>query len=59
MYVVGSKESKMVYVGETKKTASQRIKEHKGDTRNGHIDKSAIAEQSIYEPARMPVKSFF
>ena len=36
----------MVYVGETKRTANQRIMEHKADTRNGHVDKSAIAEHA-------------
>ena len=44
VYAVGCKECKMVYVGEAKRTANQRIREHKADTRNGHVDKSAIAE---------------
>ena len=46
VYAVGCKECKTVYVGETKRTASQRIVEHKVDTRNGHINKSAIAEHA-------------
>ena len=39
VYAVGCKE---VYIGETKRKAHQRIKEHKADTRSGWVDKSAI-----------------
>ena len=44
VYAVGCKECKKVYTGETKRTANQRIREHKADTRIGRVDKSAIAE---------------
>ena len=44
VYAVGCKECKKVYIGETKRTANQRIREHKADTRIGRVDKSAIAE---------------
>ena len=46
VYAVGCKDCKEVYIGETKRSASQRIKEHKVDTRIGRIDKSAIAEHA-------------
>ena len=41
VYAVGCKE---VYIGETKRKAHQRIKEHKADTRIRRVDKSASAE---------------
>ena len=37
----------MVDIGETKRTTNQRIREHKADTRNGHMDGSAIAEHAL------------
>ena len=44
VYAIGCAECKEVYIGETGRTAKQRIREHKADTRIGRIDKSAIAE---------------
>ena len=35
-----------MYTGETKRTANQRIREHKADTRIGGVDKSAIAKHA-------------
>ena len=35
-----------MYVGETRRTAAQRVEEHKSDTRLGHLDKSAVAEHA-------------
>ena len=46
VYAVGCEECKEVYIGETKRKAQQRIKEHKADTRIGRVDKSAIAEHA-------------
>ena len=46
VYAVGCEECKEVYIGETKRKAQQRIKEHKADTRIGRVDKSAIAEHT-------------
>ena len=46
VYAIGSADCKEVYIGETKRTANQRVKEHKADTRIGRIDKSAIAEHA-------------
>ena len=46
VYAVGCKECKEVYIGETKRKAHQRIREHKADTRIGRVDKSAIAEHA-------------
>ena len=42
VYAVGCEECKEVYIGETKRKAQQRIKEHKAHTRIGRVDKSAI-----------------
>ena len=46
VYVIGCGDCRKVYVGETRRTAMQRVKEHKSDTRLGHIDKSAVAEHA-------------
>ena len=46
MYLCRSIEEREVYIGETKRKAQQRIKEHKADTRIGRVDKSAIAEHA-------------
>ena len=35
-----------MYVGETSRTAAQRVKEHKSETRLEHLDKSAVAEHA-------------
>ena len=39
-------ECKKVYIGETKRTANRRIREHQADTRIRRVDKSAIAEHA-------------
>ena len=44
VYAVGCKECSKVYIGETKRTANQRMKEHNADMRMGRVEKSAIAE---------------
>ena len=44
VYAVGCTECKDVYIGETRRTVAQRIKEHQADTRLGHTERSAIAE---------------
>ena len=49
VYAVGCKDCRVVYIGETGRSASQRIKEHKYQTRNGHVEKSAIAEHAHLE----------
>ena len=49
VYAVGCKDWRVVYIGETGRSASQRIKEHKYQTRNGHVEKSAIAEHAHLE----------
>ena len=46
VYAIGCGDCRMVYVGETRRTAAQRVKEHKSDTRLGHLDKSAVAEHA-------------
>ena len=46
VYAVGCKDCRVVYIGETRRSASQRIKEHKYQTRNGHVKKSALAEHA-------------
>ena len=46
VYAVGCKECKKVYIGETKRTANQRIREHKADTRIGRVDKSGTADHA-------------
>ena len=46
VYAVGCKECEKVYIGETKRTANQGIREHKADTRIGRVDKSVIAEHA-------------
>ena len=46
VYAIGCAECKEVYIGETKRTTKQRIREHRADTRIGRIDKSAIAEHA-------------
>ena len=43
VYAIGCSDRRKVYVGETRRTAAQRVKEHKSDTRLGHLDKSAEA----------------
>ena len=44
VYTVGCTECKDVYIGETRRTVAQRIKEHQADTRLGHTERSAIVE---------------
>ena len=46
VYAIGCGDCRKVYVGETRRTAAQRVKEHKSDTRLGHLDKSAVAEHA-------------
>ena len=46
VYAVGCTECEQVYVGETNRTAKQRIKEHRCHTRTGHTELSAIAEHA-------------
>ena len=46
VYAIGCGDCRKVYVGETRRTAAQRVKEHKSDTRFGHLDKSAVAERA-------------
>ena len=46
VYAIGCGDCREVYVGETRRTAAQRVKEHKSDTRLGHLDKSAVAEHA-------------
>ena len=43
VYVLGCKECPKVYVGETSRTATQRMKEHQSHVRNGHPELSAVA----------------
>ena len=47
IYAIGCKVCPEVYVGETQRTAKQRLKEHKGHARNGHDDLSAVAHHTI------------
>ena len=44
VYAAGCTECKDVYIGETRRTVAQRIKEHQADTRLGHTERSAIPE---------------
>ena len=46
VYAIGCGDCRKVYVGETRRTAAQRVKEHKSDTRLGHLDKSAVVEHA-------------
>ena len=46
VYAIGCGDCRKVYVGETRRTAAQRVKEHKSDTRLGHLDKLAVAEHA-------------
>ena len=46
VYAIGCGDCREVFVGETRRTAEQRVKEHKSDTRLGHLDKSAVAEHA-------------
>ena len=46
VYAIGCGDCRKVYVGETRRTAAQRVKEYKSDTRLGHLDKSAVAEHA-------------
>ena len=43
VYAFGCKECSKVYIGETKRIANQRMKEHNADMRMGCAEKSAIA----------------
>ena len=47
---IGCGGCRKVYVGETRRMAAQRVKEHKSDTRLGHLDKSAVAEHAHTPP---------
>ena len=44
IYAIGCKECPKVYVGETARTAKQRVKEHKDHTTKGNTEMSAIAK---------------
>ena len=46
VYAIGCGDCRKAYVGETRRTAAQRVKEHKSDTRLGHLDKLAVAEHA-------------
>ena len=46
VYAIGCGDCRKVYVGETRRTAAQRVREHKSDTRLGHLDKLAVAEHA-------------
>ena len=46
VYAIGCGDCRKVYAGETRRMAAQRVKEHKSDTRLGHLDKSAVAEHA-------------
>ena len=39
VYAIGCTDCKEVYIGETRRTAAQRTKEHRSETLLGHIDK--------------------
>ena len=46
VYAIGCGDCRKVYVGETRRMATQREKEHQSDSRLGHLDKSAVAEHA-------------
>ena len=62
VYAVGCAECEKVYIGETNRTAKQRIREHRSHTRTGHTELSGIAEHahnmghSIYWEPRILAK---
>ena len=47
VYAIGCKECPQVYIGETKRTAQQRAKEHNAHARLGHPDLSAVAAHCL------------
>ena len=51
-YAIGCKDRRavyLVYIGGTGRSASQRIQERKYQTRNDHVEKSAIVEHAHLE----------
>ena len=46
IYTLGGTDCAQIYIGETMRTAKQRMREHKYHTRSGHLDTSAIAEHT-------------
>ena len=54
VYAIGCGDCRKVYVGETRRTAAQRVKEHKSDTRLGHLDKSALGSSRACAHHRTP-----
>ena len=46
VYAIGCGDCRKVYIGETRRMAAQRVKEHKSDTRLGHSDKSAVVQHA-------------
>ena len=47
VYALGCRDCSQVYIGETTRTAKQRIKEHKDHTKKGKDDMSAVAKHVI------------
>ncbi len=47
VYQIGCQECPATYVGQTGRTLTQRLKEHKSALTNAHPDKSAAAELAI------------
>ena len=53
VYALGCMECPSVYIGETARTAKQRVKEHNMHTRTGHTDLSAVANHAHTEGHRI------
>ncbi len=47
VYQIGCQECPATYVGQTGRTLTQRLKEHKSALTNAHPDRSAVAEHAI------------
>ena len=53
IYALGCTDCAQLYIGETMRTAKQRMREHKYHTRSGHLDMSAIAKHTHEESHTM------
>ena len=46
VYAIGCKDCPKIYIGETSRTARQRVKEHREHVKKGAVEKSAVADDA-------------
>ena len=57
VYALGCVDCPKIYVGETGRTAEQRVKEHKAHLKHGREDQSAVAKHVMCEGHQMHWKA--